>query len=207
MNSPFIVGISGGSGSGKTFFIDRLVQQLPSNLVCQISQDNYYKNIDEVPVDDNGIKNFDRLEAVDFDKFIQNIEQLKIGKEVVIDEYTFNNKYKKPKQLILKPAPLIIVEGIFTFSYPHLQQIFDLKIFIDATDIVKIKRRIIRDAVERGYEMEDVLYRYEHHVEPSYRNHIDPHRHSADLVVPNSNDMSMAINLIAGFLNKKLKSK
>ena len=205
MKAPFIVGITGGSGSGKTYFIDELVKKIPSNLVCQISQDNYYKTIDSVPVDKNGIKNFDLPEAIDFNSFINDVRKLLAGKEAVLQEYTFNNNSKSPKEIKLIPAPLIFVEGIFTFTETNLNQLFNLKIFIEAPDIVKIKRRIIRDAIERGYNMEDVLYRYENHVQPSFNTYIEPHRQSADFIIPNSHDMVNAIDVIASYLNEKLK--
>ena len=205
MKTPYLVGISGGSGSGKTYFIDKLVEKLPSKDVCQISQDNYYKNINDVPVDKNGIKNFDLMEAVDFDAFLRDIELLKQGEKVQLKEYTFNNHSKTSKVITLHPAPIILVEGIFTFSHQAFQNFFDLKLFIEATDIIKIKRRIFRDAVERGYEMEDVLYRYEHHVEPAYRNLIAPFKDFADVIIPNSNDMSISVNLVSCYLKSKIK--
>ncbi len=202
--SSFIVGVLGGSGSGKTFFIDQLSKKLPEHSICKVSQDNYYKNIKEVPVDARGVKNFDTLEAINFDAFFRDIQSLQKGERVELKEYTFNNSTKAPKTITLLPAPIIIVEGVFSFAHQPIRELFDLKLFVEAPNIVKIKRRIIRDAVERGYDMNDVLYRYEHHVDPAYHNHILPYRDSCDLIIPNTGDISLAIKLISSYLNHKL---
>ena len=203
--SSFIIGVVGGSGSGKTFFIDQLAKMLPEHSICQVSQDNYYKNIKDVPVDANGVENFDTLEAIDFEAFYRDIQLLQKGKQVELKEYTFNNSSKTPKSIQLIPAPIIIVEGVFSFAYQPIRELFDLKLFVEASNVVKIKRRITRDAVERGYDMKDVLYRYEHHVEPAYQSYILPYRDSCDLIIPNSGDISKAIELITSYLNQKLE--
>ncbi len=206
MGKNFIVGVSGGSGSGKTFFIHRLLDVLPANQVCLISQDNYYRNIKEVPVDSNGIENFDTLEAVDFVSFARDLELLKNGHEVNLVEYTFNNRNKAPRSITLTPAPVVIVEGIFVFSNPQLFNELDLKIFIDASDKVRIRRRIERDRQERGYDVDDVMYRYQNHVTPTYLKYIDPFKSQADLVINNSGNIDKAIEMVGLFLRKQLDS-
>jgi uridine kinase len=107
------------------------------------------------------------------------------GKPVVKEQYTFNNPKKESTTLVFKPAPVIIVEGLFVFYFDNIRDLLDLKIYIDAEDIIKLKRRIIRDAGERNYPIEDVLHRYEHHVLPSYRSYIEPFKRQADLVINN----------------------
>jgi len=185
MQLPYIIGVTGGSGAGKTYFIQQLVDIFPSQSICLISQDNYYKKIQYVPVDDNGIKNFDDLNAIDIQAFVNDLKDLQRGKTIRLLEYTFNNAAAKPKTIVLLPAPIIVVEGIFAFIFKELIKEFDLKIFIDASEEKRIERRIQRDAVERGYEMEDVLYRYKNHVNPAYEKYILPYREKADIVVDN----------------------
>ena len=204
MKTPFIIGVAGGSGAGKTYFINQLVKNFDQGNLCLISQDNYYKKIDLVPVDKNGIKNFDTLEAIDFDLFITHLIKLQHGETITMKEYTFNNKDKKPGNISLKPAPIIIIEGIFVFSYPKLNELLDLKIFIESAEDDKLKRRIFRDEIERGYDKSDVMYRYEHHVNPAYKKFIEPYKSSADHVVSNNQFIELQISEISKCIKETL---
>ncbi len=129
---PFIIGITGGSGSGKTRFLNGLLSKFSENEVCLISQDNYYKPREEQPVDIKGVKNFDLPESIDFDSYKRDIESIKNGKSITIKEYTFNNPDAEPKLITLNPAPVIVVEGIFVLYYQPIAQILDMKLYIDA---------------------------------------------------------------------------
>jgi uridine kinase len=165
---PFIVGVTGGSGSGKTWFLKRLAQEFGSSQICILSQDNYYKPKEQQPLDENGICNFDTPFSIDFEKFAMDIVTLCKGTTIRVKEYTYNNPAAKPKILEFCPAPIIIVEGIFVFYFSEVTELLDLRVFIDAREHLKLKRRIARDKFERGYELDDVLYRYEHHVAPNF---------------------------------------
>ena len=158
---PYVIGITGGSASGKTFFLHSLLSHFSEEEVCLISQDNYYKSLDAVPVDENGVENFDLPAAIDFETYAKHIKDLKNGKIVHQKEYAFNNPNAIPKILEFKPCPFIVVEGIFVFHSSEVSDLLDLKVFIDAKEHIKIKRRIIRDNNERGYDLDDVLYRWE----------------------------------------------
>lgn len=202
---PYIIGITGGSASGKTFFLHSLLQQFDTSEVCLISQDNYYRSKDRVPVDENGVQNYDLPEAIDFELFARHIQELKDGNVVYHKEYTFNNPNMVPKVLTFKPAPIIVVEGIFVFYSYFVSQLLDLKVFIDAKEHIKIKRRIIRDNNERGYDLEDVLYRWENHVAPTYEKFIKPSKYDAHVVVNNNKDFSNGIKVLTAFMEAILK--
>ncbi|MFB9210784.1 uridine kinase [Echinicola jeungdonensis] len=204
MNQPFIVGITGGSASGKTLFLDQLLQAFDPEEVCLISQDNYYKPKDQQPVDEHGIPNFDTPYSIDFDQYSADILKIRQGEQVFRQEYTFNNPKATPKILTFKPAPVVVVEGIFVLYYPELAKLLDLKVFIDAKDYIKLKRRIVRDKVERGYDLDDVLYRYENHVMPNYEKYIEPFKHDADLIIPNNDDFEKALELVKTYLKSKI---
>src|SRR5690606_14926699 len=135
--------------------------------ICLLSQDTYYKARNLQPVDDMGIPNFDTPDSIEFMEYAEDIRRIRNGETVTRQEYTFNNPNKTPKILIFEPAPVVLVEGIFVFYYPELVDLLDLRIFIDAKDYIKVKRRILRDKIERGYDLDDVLYRYEKHVMPT----------------------------------------
>ncbi|MEN8250579.1 MAG: uridine kinase [Bacteroidota bacterium] len=204
MKSPFLIGITGGSGSGKTRFLKGLLSQFDESEVCLVSQDNYYKKRSDQPVDGKGIKNFDLPDSIDFDEYKKDIIALKEGKTVSREEYTFNNPDSNPKHIVLNPAPVMVVEGIFVFYYKEIADLLDLKVFIDAKDYIKLKRRIIRDDKERGYDLDDVLYRYENHVMPTYEKYIEPYKSSADLIIPNHTDFEEALEVLSAFIRSKV---
>ena len=203
MKKPFIVGITGGSASGKTLFLERLLSSFDPGEVCLISQDNYYKPRHLQPVDPQGIHNFDTPFSIDFEQYALDIRKIQDGETVFREEYTFNNAAKKPKLLTFTPAPVVVVEGIFVLYYPELADLLDLKIFIDAKDHIKLKRRIIRDKVERGYDLDDVLYRYEMHVMPTYQKYIEPFKSESDLIVTNNQSFDRALDVIRTYLRAK----
>ena len=126
------------------------------------------------------------------------------GEKVEKEEYTFNNPALTPKHLVFEPAPIILTEGIFVFHFQELNSLFDLKLFIDATDLVKLKRRINRDTKERGYTIEEILYQHENHVSPSYKNYIKPYKKEADLIIPNNKNFNKALDVVTAYLTTKL---
>ena len=202
---PFTIGITGGSGSGKTFFIKNLSSRFSEDQLCLISQDNYYRPREEQRTDERGVKNFDLPESIDHEHFLRDIQQLKRGEKLIKTEYTFNNPNATPKTFEYLPAPILIIEGLFVQYFPDIEKELDLKIFIEAKDHVKLSRRIRRDNEERGYDLDDVLYRFHHHVMPVYETLIDPLKHRADLVIPNNGDFLRALDFISLALHAKLK--
>ena len=204
MKTPYIIGITGGSGSGKTRFLNSLLDQFSSDQVCLVSQDNYYKERDDQPTDEKGIKNFDLPDSIDFEAYKNDILALKAGKLVKRLEYTFNNPDSTPKEIELKPAPVMVVEGIFVLYYKEIADVLDLKVFIEAKDYIKLKRRIIRDDIERGYDLNDVLYRYEHHVMPTYDKYIKPYKLDADIIIPNHTNFTEALGVMSSFIQSKV---
>ena len=204
MKAPYIIGITGGSGSGKTLFLNSLMDNFSADEVCLISQDNYYRPRAEQPIDDKGVKNFDLPQSIDFEVYKNDILALKEGKSVIQQEYTFNNPEAADRQIELKPASVMVVEGLFVLYYKEIADLLDLKVFIEAKDYIKLKRRIIRDDKERGYDLDDVLYRYEHHVMPTYDRYIKPYKSDADIIIPNHKDFSEALEVLTSFVKSKV---
>lgn len=199
MSKPLVVGITGGSGSGKTRFMEQLLQKLPDATLH--SMDNYYFPIEQQPRDDNGIENFDTPQSIDTEKYAAHLQQLIAGESLEIKEYTFNNDSSTAQTLHVHPAKVILVEGIFVLALENIRSLLDLKLYIEAPDYLMLSRRILRDAEERGYDLSDVLYRYQHHVTPSFKKYIEPSRHWADLVIPNHTNFDKALNVVHHFLN------
>lgn len=204
MSSPYTIGITGGSGSGKTFFINSLASRFTENEICLISQDHYYHPRETQKEDERGVKNFDLPESIDFKQFHRDILVLKRGEVLKKKEYTFNNPGVTPKTLEFKPAPIIIIEGLFVQYFPEIEKELDLKIFIEAKDYLKLSRRIRRDNEERGYDLDDVLYRYQNHVMPIYESLIGPLKHRADIVIPNNSHLDKALDFITLAIKAKL---
>lgn len=202
-HKPYLIGITGGSGSGKTRIIHELRDLFSEEQLCIISQDEYYHPREQQVWDDAGYQNFDLPKAIDDRAFTDDIRKLIERKEVRKKQYVFNNPNKEPTFLVFLPAPIIIVEGLFVFYFPEIRELLDLKIFIDAEDVIKLKRRIIRDAGERNYPLEDVLHRYEFHVLPSYKAHIEPFKQQAHLVINNHKSYDRAIEVLASLIKVK----
>lgn len=207
MKYPYIIGITGGSGSGKTHMLKRLLGAFKDGQICLISQDNYYKPLDLQPRDEHGIPNFDTPHAIYFEEYLKDVETLKAGKSIQRLEYTFNNKAASPQLLTFEPVPIIVLEGIFVFYDPKLLPLIDLKVFIDADENIKLKRRIERDKLERGYDLEDVLYRYEKHVSPTYKKFIRPYRSKADIIIPNNDGFEKGLSVLVAFIKEQLKKR
>ncbi len=205
MQRPFIVGITGGSGSGKTFFLNSLLQAFAPEEVCLISQDNYYRPIEQQYLDKNGVHNFDLPEAIDHQLFGRHVMELREGHTVHQREYTFNKTGVEPRMFTFRPAPIIVVEGLFVLYYPEVARLLDLKLFIDAKEHIKLKRRIFRDNTERGYDLTDVLYRLEHHIVPSYEQYIKPLKYEADVVIPNNTHFKNALDMVVLYLKSQIR--
>jgi uridine kinase len=199
-NRPFIIGITGGSASGKTLFLTRLMDQFDTDDICLLSQDNYYRPKQHQTKDENGIENFDLPGAIDDVAFAADVEKLRSGEIVTREEYTFNNSEKIPTILHFHPKKILVVEGIFVFHFPDVAKLLDLKIFIDAQDKIKLKRRIKRDNEERGYDLQDVMYRWKYHVKPTYEEFIRPHKRSCDIVIPNNHHFEKGLQVIVSYL-------
>jgi len=205
MKKPYIIGITGGSGSGKTTFINHLRETFSNKEICIVSQDDYYRPREEQEVDSKGVANFDKPYSIDKKAFNGDIAKLAQGEKVEIVEYTFNNDKKTPKKIVLKPAPIIIVEGLFVFHYKKIRKQLDLKVFIHAKENLKVIRRIHRDRVERNYPLDDVLYRYQNHVLPAFEKYIEPYIEQADLVINNNVSFDNGLQVFKHFLRDKLK--
>ena len=195
-----VIGISGGSGSGKTSFIRDIKKQFSDDQITLLSQDEYYHPREDQLTDENGFKNFDLPTSIDIDGFVSDIKKLKSGQVVNRVEYTFNNELKEPKMLKFVPTNILIVEGLFIFHHEEIRNLLDFKVMIYASSALTVIRRIQRDRIERNYPLEDVLYRYEHHVLPAFEKYIEPYIDEVDMVVNNNKNYHKALNMFASYL-------
>ena len=203
-NSTYLVGIAGGSASGKSSILKALLNNFDPEEISFISQDNYYLDRDNQARDDKGEVNFDLPTAVDRNGLYNDVETLLSGKEVRRKEYTFNNPKAHAKTIIVKPAPIVIIEGLFVFHFSELAQRLDLRVYVDARDDVKLLRRLKRDKIERGYSESDVRYRWENHVRPCYQTFLRPYRDHCDIILANNHSFDRGLGVLINHLKTLL---
>jgi uridine kinase len=198
------IGICGGSGAGKTAFINALRNHFNESELGLISEDNYYYPANLQKLDFNGVVNYDIPEAIDHEAFISDLNKLKSGILVERKEYTFNNDLQSAKLIRILPAKVYIVEGLFILHHADTKDLLDLTVLIHAKENLKIIRRINRDREERNYPLEDVLYRYQYHVTPAYEKYIDPYVDELDIIINNNQNFDRGVELLTAFIKAHL---
>ncbi|MGJ1387330.1 uridine kinase family protein [Sphingobacterium spiritivorum] len=206
-NKPFVIGIAGSSGSGKTFFLNSFLQHFSKDEITLISQDDYYIPANTKTQEENRLYNFDIPTSIDRSAFYNDIRDLFDGKTVFKEEYTFNNPALTPKMLEIKPAPILIIEGLFIFYYTEVNDLLDMRIFLDAEESVALERRLRRDLIERGYDEDDVRYKWVNHVVPSYNEYLLPYREFCDKVIINNIDDPEPIRMVTDEICQEVKDK
>lgn len=205
MGKKYVVGIAGGSASGKTSFLRNLQENLPENSVSIISQDNYYKPKTEQQTDENGEVNFDLPTSIDKGAFLADLKQLINDEPISFEEYTFNNDANQAKTVTINPAPILVVEGLFVFHYTEIRQLLDLRIYLDVREELKLERRIKRDRDERGYPEAVVRYQWEHHVVPSFKKFLKPYRDDSHIIVTNNITYDKGLTVLTDHLRYRLE--
>lgn len=203
----FLVGLAGGSASGKTTFIRQLSNEFGEEQVCVISQDHYYKGLSEQIRDENGKVNFDHPKGIDFKRIKKDIRKLLKGETVRIVEYTFNNPNVFPKEIVYKPAPIILLEGLFVYADSTLNRLYDYRLYIDADDDITLQRRLARDTNERGMTEEEVMYQWNNHVLPAYKEFLKPHKNSAHYIIKNNDSFDDCFEKIKAKFEQVIRHK
>ncbi|HTD42179.1 MAG TPA: hypothetical protein VK671_16230 [Mucilaginibacter sp.] len=207
-DKPFIIGIAGGSGSGKTFFLKSFLEHFTNDEVSLVSQDDYYFPVaHKMTAEENKLYNFDIPETIDRDHFYSDITKLVNQETIYKKEYTFNNPNAVPKILEINPAPILIVEGLFIFHFAEIAELLDLKIFIEAEEEVALVRRLKRDLEERGYSHEDAMYKWKNHVVPAYNEFLLPYKDVCEQVIVNNTNIADDIVSVTEQISKELREK
>ena len=200
-----IIGIAGGTGSGKTTVVQKLREMLHEDIVV-IPQDAYYKDCSHLSAEQKAVQNFDHPDAIDFDLLIEQLNELKSGKAVEQPVYSYITcSRSKTETVRVNPAHIIIVEGLLIFTCERLRKMFDIKIFVDVDSDDRLSRVIARDIVERGKNVEQVLKRYELTVKPMHLQFIEPSKRYADIIIPQGGHNQVAIDILVAIIEKALK--
>lgn len=199
-----IIGIAGGSGSGKTTAVKALTERLKGNVVV-IPQDSYYKDLAHLSEEEKRVHNFDHPDSIDFELLREQLQQLREGKSVEQPVYSYITCGRsKTETVTVQPAEVIIVEGILIFTDPELRKQLDIKIFVDADDDDRLTRIMQRDIISRGKTVDAVIDRYHATVKPMYHQFIEPSKRYADVIVPQGGRNIVAIEMIAARIEKEI---
>ena len=202
--SILIIGIAGGTGSGKTTVVNKIIQRLAEKDVTILSQDAYYRDNSDLPLEERQKINFDHPDALEFELLAENIRKLKRGEAIEQPIYSYLTCTRASETTTIVPRKAIIVEGILVLWPKELRKLMDIKIFVDCEADVRLSRVIQRDMVERGRDVHTVLKRYEDTVRPSHLQFIEPTKRYADIIVPEGGNNKVAINIITQYIEKHL---
>ncbi|MEH6408150.1 MAG: uridine kinase [Leeuwenhoekiella sp.] len=199
-----IMGIAGGTGSGKTTVVNQIVHELPEGEVTVISQDSYYRDTSHLSYEERVKINFDHPRAIDFELLCSHLEDLRAGKTIEQPVYSFAKHNRTEDKVITHPRKVIIVEGILILTHPEIRELFDIKIFVHADSDERLIRRLKRDIAERGRDLEEVLNRYQTTLKPMHQQFIEPTKEFADLIIPNNRYNTVAIDIVRTIINQRL---
>lgn len=201
-----VVGIAGGTGSGKTTVVRKLRERLPDEKIVIIPQDSYYRDNSHLPLEERQKMNFDHPNAIEWDLLIRHITDLKNGNTISQPIYSYMTCTRAEETVELYPHEVVIIEGILCLTQKKLRDMIDLKVFVHADADDRLMRVIKRDTVERGRGVDTVLQRYEDTVKPSHLQFIEPSKKFADIIIPQGGENHIAIDILTHFINQSLKS-
>jgi uridine kinase len=199
-----IIGICGGTGSGKTTVANRILESVSANEVVFIQQDSYYRNLKDLPLDFQQIANFDHPDALDNDLLVRHVRKLRAGEPIELPLYDFRTHTRLNETRAVEPKPIVIVEGILIFADPRLLEQMDIKVFVDTPDDIRFIRRLRRDLAERGRTVESVIEQYVATVRPMHMQFVEPSKRCADVIIPEGGHNLVSIDLISGKIRERL---
>ncbi len=203
----FIIGIAGGTGSGKTTVVKKLIERLPKGEVTVIPLDSYYNDSSHIPMEERQKINFDHPNAFEWSLLSKHLDMLKAGKTVEQPIYDYITSSRLKQTITVGPSEIVIVEGILTLHDPQLREQMDLKVFVDADADDRLIRVIKRDIVERGRTVEAVIERYQRVLKPMHEQFIEPCKRYANVIIPQGGHNNAAINMMAKFIKQQLRDK
>ncbi len=199
-----IIGICGGTGSGKTTVANRILDAVSASEVTFLQQDSYYRDLDQMPLDYRQRINFDHPDALDNDLLIEHLRALKAGRAVELPLYDFKHHARRAETQRTEPKPITIIEGILIFAEPRLLAEMDIKVFVDTPDDIRFIRRLRRDVAERGRTVESVIDQYLATVRPMHMQFVEPSKRAADVIIPEGGHNLVSIDLLSGKIRERL---
>ena len=199
-----IIGIAGGTGSGKTTVVNQIIEELKNEEVDVISQDSYYQDTSHLTYEQRTRINFDHPKSIDFDLLVSHLKDLKTGKNIQQPVYSFKEHNRTGETITIEPRKVIIVEGILILTHPDIREMFDIKIYVHADSDERLIRRLKRDIAERGRDLEEVLNRYQTTLKPMHQQFIEPTKEFADIIIPTNRYNTVAIDIVQTIIRQRL---
>jgi uridine kinase len=193
---PVVIGVAGGSGSGKTTVVRRIVESLGNDQVTVLEHDRYYRDRSELRLEERAALNYDHPDSLETDLMVRHLKELREGRPVEVPMYDFARYARESSTETVHPRRAIIAEGILIYTDPALRALLDVKIFVDADDDIRFIRRLTRDVAERGRTMESVVEQYQSTVKPMHLEFVEPSKRYADVIVPQGGHNTVAINML-----------
>jgi uridine kinase len=193
---PVVIGIAGGSGSGKTTVAQTILQRVGPDRIAFLQHDSYYKDLGGLPPNQRAAVNFDHPDSLETDLLIKHIQQLKEGQPVEVPIYDFATHSRTDRTFTVQPRPVILVEGILIFAEKALREMFDVKIFVDTDSDIRFIRRLQRDIAERGRTVESVIKQYQATVRPMHMEFVEPSKRYADIIIPEGGFNEAALDMV-----------
>jgi uridine kinase len=201
----FIVGVAGGTGSGKTTVVKKILDRFKDNQIVVIPQDSYYKDSSHLPIEVRQEINFDHPRSLEFKLLIKHIKKMKNNESVQQPIYSYLTCTRSEETIEIKPQKVVIIEGILILQNIQLRNLMDIKVFVDADNDDRLMRVIMRDIVERGRSINKVLERYEKTVKPMHLQFIEPTKRYADIIIPQGGENKVGIDVLSSIIEKQLK--
>ena len=199
-----IIGICGGTGSGKTTIARSIVDAVGEGKVVLVEQDSYYRNLSDMPLDERHQANFDHPDSLDSDMLVNHILRLKQGLSIEMPLYDFATHTRSDKIEVIEPRPVVIVEGILIFAEPRVLDLLDVRVYVDTPDDIRLMRRLRRDITERGRTFERTLEQYERTIRPMHYEFVEPSKRHADIIIPEGAQTGVTVEVLCGLVREKL---
>ena len=199
-----IIGIAGGTGSGKTTVVNQIIEELKNEEVDVISQDSYYQDTSHLTYEQRTKINFDHPKSIDFDLLVSHLKELKAGKTIQQPVYSFKEHNRTGETIEIAPRKVIIVEGILILTHPDIREMFDIKIYVHADSDERLIRRLKRDIAERGRDLDEVLNRYQTTLKPMHQQFIEPTKEFADIIIPTNRYNTVAVDIVQTIIRQRL---
>ena len=199
-----IIGIAGGTGSGKTTVVNQIIEELKNEEVDVISQDHYYQDLSHLSMEERVKTNFDHPQSIDFNLLVHHLQELKKGETIYQPVYSFKDHNRTSETVKTEPRKVVIVEGILILTNPEIRKMFDIKIYVHADSDERLIRRLKRDINERGRDLEEVLWRYQTTLKPMHQQFIEPTKEFADIIIPTNRYNTVAVDIVQTIIKDRL---
>lgn len=201
---PLIIGVSGGSGAGKTTVVRHIIDTVGEEGILLLQHDSYYRDLQHLPFNERTQQNFDHPSALETELMIRHIKALKKGYQVEIPIYDFTKHIRKEETRLVEPRDIILIDGILIFNEKELRELMDIKLYVDTDDDIRLLRRIHRDIVERDRQLENVLNQYEKFVRPMHLEFVEPSKRYADIIIPRGGKNEVALDMVNALIQDRL---